>query len=152
MAYPKSINLPGMLFNIYSHQYHHNKNLQKRSFHPSSKNQGERDIDLFTQKERRPNTLRDRSHGMDEGKTLKEREGERKEKTGSAGPGRFRAGQKAHDGGLGDGVAEASRALSARMILVVKLKTSDSLNISERARWVACLLGRTRGHGREDIT
>ena len=28
---------------------------------------------------------------------------------------------------------------------------SDSLNISERARWVACLLGRTRGHGRQDI-
>ena len=29
---------------------------------------------------------------------------------------------------------------------------SDSLNISERrTRWVACLLGRTRGHGRQDI-
>ena len=29
---------------------------------------------------------------------------------------------------------------------------SDSLNISEPARWVAaCLLGRTRGHGRQDI-
>ena len=26
-------------------------------------------------------------------------------------------------------------------------RTSDSLNISERARWVACLLGSTRGHG-----
>ena len=25
------------------------------------------------------------------------------------------------------------------------------MNISERARWVACLLGRTRGHGRQDI-
>ena len=31
------------------------------------------------------------------------------------------------------------------------LYDSDSLNISERARWVACLLGRTRGHGRQDI-
>ena len=31
------------------------------------------------------------------------------------------------------------------------LCNSDSLNISERARWVACLLGRTRGHGRQDI-
>ena len=30
------------------------------------------------------------------------------------------------------------------------LPTSDSLNISERARWVACLLGSTRGHGRQD--
>ena len=29
---------------------------------------------------------------------------------------------------------------------------SDNLNISERARWVARLLGRSRGHGRRDIT
>ena len=28
---------------------------------------------------------------------------------------------------------------------------SDSLNISERARWAACLLGLTRGHGSRDI-
>ena len=53
------------------------------------------------------------------------RNGKEKKKTGSesAGPGQFWpgmgagegggwAGQKAHDGGLGDGVAEASRALS----------------------------------------
>ena len=28
---------------------------------------------------------------------------------------------------------------------------SDSLNIFERARWVACLLGSTRGHGCRDV-
>ena len=33
----------------------------------------------------------------------------------------------------------------------VTLWRSDSLNISERARCVACLLGRTRGHGCQDI-
>ena len=70
---------------------------------------------------------------MDEGKGgqtrgLQEREGgnmeksEGKEKTGSAGPGRLAGkgegwgGQKAHDGGLGDGVAEASRALSKAVV------------------------------------
>ena len=36
-------------------------------------------------------------------------------------------------------------------VAVRVLDYSDSLNISERARWVACLLGRTRGHGRQDI-
>ena len=35
------------------------------------------------------------------------------------GKGEGRAGQKAHDGGLGDGVAEASRALSEAVVTVL---------------------------------
>ena len=48
-------------------------------------------------------------------------------------------------------VIEAPNCVTYQALLdsVTRLHcTSDSLNISERARWVACLLGRTRGHGR----
>ena len=88
---------------------------------------------------------------MDEGKggqtrSLQEREGENRKQSANLGRngisraraipgkkvmGRERegegwAGQKAYDGGLGDGVAEASRALSEAVVVVL----SDSRNQS----------------------
>ena len=40
---------------------------------------------------------------------------------------------------------------SDRVAVPVQLDDSDSLNISQRARWVVCPLGSTRGHGRRVI-
>ena len=45
----------------------------------------------------------------------------------------------------------AARPGGARMRPLAARSCLRVTNISERARWVACLLGRTRGHGRQDI-
>ena len=80
-------------------------------------------IDLFTQKERRPNTLRDRKraeplerkNGISRARAIPGKKVTGRER----GKGEGWAGQKAHDGGLGDGVAEASRALSEAVVAVL---------------------------------
>ena len=85
-------------------------------------------IYLFAQKERRPNTLRDRK-----GKGGQTRTGSNSE-SGTAGSGGLgRDGQartEAHDGGFGDGVAdsEASRALSEAVTVVAVLSASRGIH------------------------
>ena len=44
---------------------------------------------------------------------------------------------------------DAQRA--GRIFATVSLRVTLSLNISPRARWVVCPMGRTRGHGRRVI-
>ena len=51
-----------------------------------------------------------------------------------------------HSCGINSAAAGPGAAAACRQSV-----TACGLNISERARWVACLLGRTRGHGRQDI-